>query len=207
MESTFQKRIFTPGLFFADIAYITKNLPAIIAALRSKRISRAFAEKIMLAATAVNECTLCARFHSEMAYKRGVDRSEVISLLNMDLSGRTSSSKEMTALIYAQHYAETSGNPSQEMKDRLINEYGKEMSTDIMLITRLIIFANLSGNTFSAFTSRMKGIRAPGSHICFELFFVSLSAPIIIPSLLYLRTKKNKFNFAASRKDKQLSDN
>jgi len=67
----------------------------------------------MLAATAVNECTLCARFHSEMAYQSGVDRSEVISLLNMDLSGRTSSQEEVTALLYAQDYAETCGNPTQ----------------------------------------------------------------------------------------------
>lgn len=169
---------------------IIKNLPAIITAIRSKRISRAFAEKIMLAATAVNECTLCARLHSEMAYKSGVDRSEVISLLNMDISGKTSSEEEMTALIYAQHYAETSGKPSQEMKERLVNEYGKEMSADIMIITRLIVFANLGGNTYSAFTSRFKGIKAPDSHICFELFFVSLSAPIIIPAFLYLRAKK-----------------
>jgi hypothetical protein len=101
--------------------------------------------------------------------------------------------EEMTALVYSQHYAETSGNPSREMKERLINEYGKETAADIMMITRLIVFANLGGNTFSAFTSRLKGTKAPGSNLCFELFFASLSAPIMIPSLLYLRVKKNRF--------------
>jgi AhpD family alkylhydroperoxidase len=131
--------------------HLDAKLPAIINILRSKRISRAFAEKIMLATTAVNQCVLCARFHSEMAYQSGIDRSEVVSLLNMDLEGRASSDYEVSALLYAQHYAETQRKPKPEMTQRLYNDYGREKADDIMLI---------------------------------------------IPSLLYLKMKKNKFEFA-----------
>lgn len=196
MNNTFKKRIFTPGLLFSDIIYLVQKLPAIISILRSKRISRAFAEKIMLTTTAVNQCVLCARFHSEMAYQSGIDRSEVVSLLNMDLEGRASSDYEVSALLYAQHYAETQRKPKPEMTQRLYNDYGREKADDIMLIIRLIMFSNLSGNTFSAFTSRLRGASAPGSSLLFELFFVACSAPLIIPSLLYLKMKKNKFEFA-----------
>lgn len=196
MNNTFNKMIFTQELLLSDIMYLTQKLPAIISMLRSKRISRPFAEKIMLATTAVNQCLLCARFHSEMAYQSGVDRSEVLSLLNMDLEGRVSSDYEFTALLYAQHYAETRRKPEPNMTQRLYNDYGREKADDIILIIRLIIFANLSGNTFSALASRIMGVRAPGSSLLFELFFAAVSAPLIIPSMLYLKIKKNKFEFA-----------
>jgi AhpD family alkylhydroperoxidase len=195
MKNTFNKRIYTSRLFFSDVFYLIKKIPAFISLFRSSRISRAFGEKIMLATTAVNQCVLCARFHSEMAYQSGVDRKEVASLLNMDLNGKSSSDYELTALMYAQHYAETERNPKPEMAQCLYDEYGREKADDIMLIIRLINLGNLSGNTFAAFKSRLKGVRAPDSSLIFEVFFVILSSPLIIPSWIYVYVKKNSFNF------------
>lgn len=71
--------------------------------------------------------------------------------MNMDLEGRASSDYDVSALLYAQHYAETQRKPKPEMTQRLYNDYGREKADDIMLI---------------------------------------------IPSLLYLKMKKNKFEFA-----------
>jgi len=152
----------------------------------------------MLATTAVNECLLCARFHSEMAFQSGVDRREVAALLNMDLSGKTTEDDELNALLFAQHFAETNRNPSPEMRQRLFDYYGDKKGADIILIIRLITFGNLSGNTFSAFQNRLKGIKAEKSSVIFEIFFVIFTAPLIIPSLIYIKLKKNHFQFSKS---------
>ncbi|MCP4130731.1 MAG: carboxymuconolactone decarboxylase family protein [bacterium] len=195
LNSGFKKRIFTFKLFLKDYGYFVKKIPAMISMMRAKRVSRAFSEKIMLATTSVNECVLCARFHSEMALSSGIGQEEVTALLNMDLGeSKKADDEEVAALLYAQHYAETGRNPKEEATKRLYDYYGEKKANDIMLIIRMINMFNLTGNTFAAFTSRLRGNKAPNSSLLFELFFVFMTAPVIIPSEIYIRTKNN-FDF------------
>ena len=62
MNDNFGKRIYTPSLFASDILYLASHLPEILRAVRSKSVSRKFAEKIMTVITAVNGCVYCSGF-------------------------------------------------------------------------------------------------------------------------------------------------
>ncbi len=54
----------------------------------------------------------------------------------------------------------------------------------------MITFGNLSGNTFDAFLSRFKGIKAEGSNPFFEFVFFLFGAPFLLPLLpSYARIK------------------
>ena len=77
-QSEFQKKSFTVRTLFTGTLRFVRNFPALIRAKRADRVSEQFAEKIMLAVTAVNECQYCTRFHTDLARDVGVD-SEVIS--------------------------------------------------------------------------------------------------------------------------------
>ena len=75
------------------------------------------------------------------------------------LSGETDgiSEQEMTAIIFAQHYADTGGNPSREAWNRLVKVYGIEKALGILGATRAIMAGNIYGIAISAFRNRMKG--------------------------------------------------
>jgi AhpD family alkylhydroperoxidase len=176
----FNKKVYTAGLLIKDLGYFLCNLPRIIGALRSKEISRAFKEKIMIVVTAVNGCTYCAWFHAKQAVSSGISEDEVKNMLNLQFKADASDFETM-GLLYAQHYAETDRNPDEAMKARLFEYYGEKTARHIIAIIRMIFFGNLSGNTFDAFLSRLRGNGAQNSSAIFEMFFFIFAAPFLLP--------------------------
>jgi AhpD family alkylhydroperoxidase len=182
----FHKKIYTFRQYRQDIGFILKNIPRFINAIRNKDIPRSFAEKIMLVITAVNGCCYCSWFHAKQAMTSGINEDEVKEILNLQFHTRASH-QELPALLFAQHYAETDRNPDKEVLDKLIDFYGEKTATDIILYIRLIYFGNLTGNTFDAFLSRLRGIKAQNSSLLFELFFFVLNCPILLPLSLIIK--------------------
>ncbi len=183
MQNSFHKKIFTLTSFLMSIWFVVSNLILIIKAFRSKDISRHFGEKIMLVTTAMNGCSYCAWFHAKVAATSGMKDEEIKNML--DLQFQTSSTEyEIPALLFTQHYAETNKNPEKKMIDILTNFYGDETSRNIILYIEVMFIGNLTGNTFDAFISRIKGIKATDSNVIFEFVFFVLLLPIMIPVLL-----------------------
>lgn len=145
----FRKRTLTPRTLPRHAAQGLLNVPALVRANRSDRVSPAFAERLMLATTAVNECRYCARFHASLARQAGVDQSTVDALLERD--GLTAvDDHERPALVFAQRYAETDGQPGREAIASLVDTYGPETAADVRAYVRAIHVANLLGNTVDA---------------------------------------------------------
>jgi hypothetical protein len=67
--------------------------------------------------------------------------------------------QEATALLYAQHWAETRGQPAPEARQRLIAAYGAEAAAHIEGVLRPIMLGNYWGNTFDALLYRLSGGR------------------------------------------------
>ncbi len=192
----FTKRILNLSNWIKYFIQFILYLPRIGIIKISKRISHSLQEKILLSTTSVNKCILCARFASEMAFKEGVNQEEILSILNMDLNKNNKCNKDdIIALLFAQNYAETNGKPNKDIKEHLYNYYGKNKADDIVVLTKKSHFFNLSGNTYSAFISRLKGQKAKNSNILFEIVFVIINSIVIIPSWIYVKIKNNQFTF------------
>ena len=99
--SGFAKRFYTPRAFVRDLREIVCHLPQFRNAARSGRVSRAFAEKIMMAVTQVNGCRYCVYFHTKLALQEGVPPDEIERILAAELGGF--SEEEAVALAFAQH--------------------------------------------------------------------------------------------------------
>ena len=63
--------------------------------------------------------------------------------------------EEAVALAYAQHWAETGGQPDAEADRRFRDYYGPEISGDIVNWLRMIQMGNLMGNSFDALLYRL----------------------------------------------------
>lgn len=182
MKHNFDRRIYNFSLLCKDIAYLILHIPSIIGLLADSKINSSFIEKIMLVVTAVNNCPYCAWYHAKKALQSGLAQEDINSILTLQFSAQPDD-YETVALLYAQHFAETNRKPDELMNKKLYEYYGKKTARHIIIAIRLIYFGNLSGNTFDAFLSRLKGKPVHKSNVIFELLFFLLSAPILLPIL------------------------
>ncbi|AFM13136.1 alkylhydroperoxidase like protein, AhpD family [Turneriella parva DSM 21527] len=195
MNGKFGKRVFTPQSMIEILTDIVRAAPTMPGTFTSGRISPAFRERILLAVTSVNRCRYCQWVHSDLAAANGISGEQIASLLGS--STESVPEEEKVALLYALHYAETNRNPAPMHRQQLIDTYGAETAQDIENWIQLIFFSNLSGNTFDAFLSRLRGEANPEGNAIFEAMFAVLSAPVLL-SLAAI--SKNSVNPLASLK-------
>jgi AhpD family alkylhydroperoxidase len=156
LPATFPKRHYlSVRQFWLDFRAIARQRAAIRNAMRG--LNPAFRERLMLAVTGVNGCRMCSYYHAKAAVETGLAGEEVRAMLARD-TGRAPE-KELPALLYAQHYAESSGNPSDEARARLEEIYGEADAARIETILRMIQTANLLGNSGDYILYRISGGR------------------------------------------------
>ncbi|QEE17062.1 carboxymuconolactone decarboxylase family protein [Promethearchaeum syntrophicum] len=162
----FTKRVFNFRSFMKTVQSIIRNRRIIMDTMKSKRISYDFSERIMLAVTAVNGCRICEWAHTKMAIESGCTDEEIKNILDLDFIGLKK--EEITALAFAQHFAESKENPSKTAVINLVKEYGNQKAVDIINHCRMITIGNLMGNTIDAFNSRINGIQVVDGSFFFE---------------------------------------
>jgi len=189
LQHALRRKVYTFAGFAGDFIIFHKDLPALIASLVHRRISRAFESKIMLTVTAVNGCTYCAWFHSKAALNAGLDHTEVNRLLSRQLN-ELIEDRELAALNFAVHYAETDQMPDRKLLDNLFEVYGKKTADDILLRLRMIYFGNLCGNTFKVFLLRLKGKKQENSFWLTELIVSFILLPLLGPIALLMKKER-----------------
>jgi AhpD family alkylhydroperoxidase len=150
----FNKRLYKkPGDFFSDLWLIFSNFKLLNEVMKDKVISFAFRERLMLAVTSVNGCRYCSYFHTKQALKSGMDTQEIARLLKGEFADCPE--EEATAIIYAQHWAESDGHPDAAALQRIKQTYGTEKTAIINLILHMIRLGNMSGNTWDYLRYRL----------------------------------------------------
>jgi len=184
MSTSFRKRIFSPASFYASINEIFAHIEDLRKAARGGRVSKAFAEKIMLVVSQVNGCRYCNYGHTKAALAAGISEQEIRQLMNGEWDHFPEN--EVVALTFAQHYAESGAKPDLQAWQRLVDHYGEQAAEDILAYLRMITFGNLFGNTFDAFLSRLCGKPAQQSKLTGELC-VLLSGLTVVPAGMVIR--------------------
>lgn len=143
---------------FAGVRAMAHDTAATLRQLPAARADRALVppdmrERIMLAVTRVNGCRWCSFMHTGMALRAGVAPEQVRSLLGACVDGCPEG--EVTALLYAQHWADTQGHADPSARERLVEAYGPERAGAIERVIRTMNTANLVGNTIDAVMSRL----------------------------------------------------
>ncbi|MEO8287019.1 MAG: carboxymuconolactone decarboxylase family protein [Chloroflexota bacterium] len=187
---TFDKRFYTPRAFLRDAAYLALHLPDMVSAIIGKRVSRAFAEKVMLAVTEVNSCRYCSYVHTRMALRHGVSARDIQELTGWGIAAPAAPTYERVALAFARHFAETEGHSDPQAVRRLRTYYGPAVSRDVLCYIRLITVGNLAGNSVDAFLSRLFGKPARASNPVSELVMFLLFAPFTLPLLRLMKSSE-----------------
>ena len=154
-DQRFMKRLYGPRAFYRLLTDMLINIRDMREAGKAGRVTREFSERIMMAVTEVNGCRYCSYFHAQMALKAGMDKSEIEHTLAGNFNDAPR--EELTALYFAQHYAESGGKPQSEAIQHMRDTYGDEMTRDILAYIRAIMIGNAWGNMFDALRLRIKG--------------------------------------------------
>lgn len=184
MNAVIHKRLYTIAGFIKALDDFFDHLHDLRAASRAGRVDKAFSERIMPAVSQVNGCRYCSYAHTRTVLQVGVTKRDIQNLIAGNINELPQD--ELTALVYAQHYAETAGNPDPSAWQRVIDTYGEEKARDIMAYIRVITMGNLFGNTFDALLNRIKGRPASGSTIWQELG-VLFGSVFIVPVIIIKR--------------------
>ena len=128
-----------------DLQFPIKNRKRLKELKKKGLISPAFRERLMLAVTKVNGCRYCSYFHAKQALKSGLTPEEINQLLSGDVNNCPG--EESTAIIYAQHWAESDALPDPDAVRKLQKTYGTEIAEAIHLMLRMIRLGNLLGNS------------------------------------------------------------
>lgn len=189
MNQGFSERIFTAKLFLGELKFIIWNLPKIIKVYIDKNRPKMLFEKILLVTDAVNGCIYCSWLDAKLAMSGGMSDDEIRSLMRLEFQTNAGES-ELTAILFAQHFAETNGHPDPEMLKKLFDYYGEKTAEDMILMIRTVTFGNLYFNTWRAVISRFKGNPAPASNIFFELIYFVFNFIIIMPFVILRKLDK-----------------
>ena len=101
------------------------------------------AERIMLAVTEVNGCEVCSYAHARIALEKGLRAEEVRMLLAGDAGAIPAD--EAIAIAFAQHYADSRGNPTRESWQRLVETQGSAKALGILGAARTMMIGNAYG--------------------------------------------------------------
>ncbi|MBU0765857.1 MAG: carboxymuconolactone decarboxylase family protein [Bacteroidetes bacterium] len=147
------------------------------------KIAPDLAEKIMLAVTGVNNCVYCSYLHTRTALEKGVTSEEVRQILNGEFGELPEN--EQVALLYAQHWAEQQGEPSEAARRRVIGYFGMNRTLYMELYMHIVNIGNLVSNTVEA---HKKGVHPDTGRVRF--FFVWL---LCLPIAFYIRRGGRKY--------------
>lgn len=197
MGEEFYKKIYSLNEFYVTLYKGLRTIKYMKKSKKENQVNPDFIERIMLAVTEVNGCEVCSYAHTKMALEKGMSNEEI----QMILSGNTESipGEEATAIFFAQHYADTRGNPSKDSWQRVVETYGATKALGILGAIRMIMVGNVYGIALSAFRSRLRGKPIKKSSLIYEIKLI-LSMIIFLPAAMIhslildlLRTKIIKF--------------
>lgn len=154
MEQEGYKKTYSFKEFYRILYDFLRTKKYLDKAKKNKVLSHQFIERIMLAVTEVNGCEVCSYAHTKWALEAGMSNEEIQQLLSGVSDGIPA--KEMSAILFAQHYADTKGKPAEDAWERIAEVYGTT-AIGILGAVREIMFGNVYGMTVSAFLSRLKG--------------------------------------------------
>ena len=162
--------------FFVLFARTSKAMMGLGKLPPDERISKQLGEKISLTVSGVNECQYCSWLHTKTAIEKGLSTQEIEALLSAQF--HNARAEELTAILYAQHWADRNGNVAAETREPVLAEYGPRQTSEIEAIIQAVYFGNLCSNTVVACREAKTDRRERPVRLATYLFALPVAAVI-----------------------------
>ena len=109
----------------------------------------------MLGVTAITDCRYCQWGHAHWARAQGVSVEEINQILGQQTKSlEARNPAEATAILFAQHYAESLDRIDPKSTDNLRKYYSDAQVAEILAYVHAITLGSLTGNTVDALLGR-----------------------------------------------------
>lgn len=179
----FFNRFYSVSELYAIFVKGLRTMPHLVSARMAGLVSARLSERIMLAVTEVNGCAVCSYVHSRMALESGMAPEEIRMLLAGDTGAIPVD--ESLAIVFAQHYADSRGNPTRESWQRVVDAYGLAKSLGILGAARTMMIGNVLGIAWSAFLKRLKRRPVAKSSLGYEAAMIFSIVPLFPAALAH----------------------
>lgn len=155
-------------------------MPVLKEATKAGLVNEQFKERLMLAVTEVNGCIACSFEHTRLSLESGMTAEEIESLLAGEFASVPTD--ELPAVMFAQHYADSRGCPSEQSLARLTAEYGSEKAAGILASIKIIMAGNVYGIPLGSLIGRIKRTPAsvdPRSNVAYEIAMALSLVPFV----------------------------
>lgn len=188
---------------YRSFVFLPGAMSKMIGNKKSKLLDPHFVSRMQLAVTKVNGCPACSYQHTKMALREGMSGEEISSFL----SGGDDFIKpgEAKAIMFAQHFADSSGYPKKYAYGSIIKEYGDKEAQIILSASQTMIVGNMFGIPYSAFQSRLQGKPFKGSSLFYELGML-VAGILVMPIALIHGMLRRLIGVSNIRLDKSKSD-
>ena len=183
MQKVTGRRLYSPTEFYRIIYLGLRTRKYLSKAQKTGCIDMRLVERIMLAVTEVNQCPLCSYAHTKFALEAGMSSEEIRNLL----AGSTDTvpDDEIAAVMFAQHYADSRGNPSKEAWQHIVDAYGETKAKGILGAVRMIMFGNTFGIVLNSLKSRFGGNPDKRSSLLYEISMILSFIPFLPVALIH----------------------
>lgn len=161
-----------------------RTVPYMVSGEKKGILSAELRERLMMAVTEVNGCAMCSWYHTKTELETGMAEGEVRELLAGEFQNVPDT--ELTAVLFAQHYADTRGKPDKAAWDKLRAQYGQDAARAMLGAIRGIMLGNLLGMPSGSLMSRVgfkRFSKDPRSSLPYELMIL-LSGVVLMPLAL-----------------------
>ena len=162
-----ESRVFSVREQFKNIYFGAKGFVLLKTSKKHRIINKKFKERIMLAITEVNGCSMCSFVHTKIALSSGMSAEDIKKILDGDTSNIPV--EDAVAVMFAQEFAYSKEHPSDESVLRIIKEYGIQKSELILAASNMITMTNGMGTSMDYFYSRLRFKRNKQSNIIKEI--------------------------------------
>lgn len=166
-EKIFGKKLYSVRESYWIFYNGIRTMKYMFRAKRNQELSPKFIERIMLAVTEVNNCAICSYAHTKNALESGMSNNEIQKILAGIMDDVPDD--EVGAVMFAQHYADTRGNPTKESWQRILEIYGISRAKGILGAIRTIMIGNAYGIPWSSFLNRFRGKPDERSSLKYEI--------------------------------------
>lgn len=143
----------SPGEYFSLFRMTFSRMRGLRKIPQEQKISPQFREKLMVAVSAVNQCAYCSYLHTRTALEQGISREEIDTIFKNDVS--QFSEEDLPGILFAQHFAETKGNVSEEALKNIEEKYGTITTGQMLAFLQTVLFGNLCCNTYVSFKTNL----------------------------------------------------
>ncbi len=183
------KPLFSLAETFRILYHAIQTMPYMARGERKGLLSPILRERLMIAVTEVNGCAMCSYAHARMALESGMRQDEIRNMLEGELHDVPPD--EMTAILFAQHYADARCVPDRAAWDKLCSQYGRDAALAMLGAIRAITAGNAFGIPSGSLLRRM-GVKrfhvdsrsTPAYEIAMLLAMFLFPIPAMLPAFI-----------------------